>query len=72
MVSANKVTLNINKILLVGPNLGLGSGNTVMLDGVAFLWKAHAPRLRVLLDLMWLLDVQVAAVARSQFYQLTS
>lgn len=58
------------EVLVVGPWFDLGSGDSVMLGGVAHPLKGQARSLGVLLNLTPLLDKQVASVARSDYCQI--
>lgn len=68
----NKLRLNHDKtkILMKGPNLAARRGYTLMFNRVALTLKDQVCSLGVLLDTVWLLDKQGAAMARSAFHQL--
>lgn len=59
------------KVLLVDPDLTLGSGHVLMLDWVTLPQKDQVCSLRVLLDPALQLDKLIAAVAKNAFYQLS-
>lgn len=65
----NKLRLNPDKmeILLVGISLVVGSGYTQRLAGFAFTPRVSVCSLGVLLNLSLLLDIQIAALARTTY-----